>query len=1020
MITAKSRRWPLPVIIVALIQIVLASSRAAVAPAEFYLNPGTTNNAQINALRFSNSGQFSFLNTVSPSLYATLNTSFYTNTQSGSMSFNPGVKFELLTNTVSLPARVFENHGSIEITAAGSIASFAQTPVGRMDVRADKIVSSGRIRATTSGVIRLEGADVDLERGGISSFLDDSQQTGFFSFLDLRPTNYSNPFGVEDVYWASSRGGRLDGGTAIALDFQNTPFPPPPGPVSTPFHQVTYPALFSTAAFNFFTQTNYASYVWTNQFGTNRVVQIVMVNTNSLSPDVSVDVRFERVAATPVTVAAPIVRFGLAKTNRTLSRIDTNYIFFADTSMGQTNQTLQANLSGVTFRPRSFHLFRGNDANSLSSFSFFSEPSNAVHTTDIVFPLGADFTNAFTTNYAYYAWAGKIGSPRTNSLFTVANGGNQSLNDPTNLSGRVEIVATNLNLKLARIEAENTIQITTSNLTSADGAIFSAPNLIFNVARDNDTISLTNFVPDTITNFNGFIQAYSATWTNRAGVTREGYQYHLLMLDASLLNQETAVSLPALNIRSTNIVVQNKLNAARSFNFDSPGVTFNPGTELRLNAENIPNLQPANFPRLQNFTNFGIITAVGLADITPNGTKLNNYIHDGILLANTININATNYESAGTNAAFSFFSDFVPPTLAFLQGNTGGPLTISADAIKLQAEAAANKRGRHLSVGDVTLQGGSLKLINQDILTPARFLMRITNSVTDGGVAVSNTVSVGRGFSVTQKATTGDLLGTGFESTIPQDLIINHTWPGEDRGKSVDGYSNNMAVGSLILSTTTLLGQPYRVKFTAIGTNKNAMYVDLLDLRGSITNENFGNHFDVDTNMVIYFANASPSVEFVLNAVSNASNPDLKNRIFWVKDFTGPNSSQAFSYIDARGVPVQTIVNSAKFNSPILDSDGDGVVNSAEDELNSGTPFDGVLIRPNVTLLTNNAIRSSRITWRAARETIYRVESSSSITNAWGLVTNVFNSSQVNSDFTYTNSVPTNATMQFYRIGYTP
>ena len=55
------------------------------------------NNAQVNAVRFSNAGQFTFQNTVSPSPYATLNTSFYTNLQSGQMTFDPGVRFELLT-----------------------------------------------------------------------------------------------------------------------------------------------------------------------------------------------------------------------------------------------------------------------------------------------------------------------------------------------------------------------------------------------------------------------------------------------------------------------------------------------------------------------------------------------------------------------------------------------------------------------------------------------------------------------------------------------------------------------------------------------------------------------------------------------------------------------------------------------------------------------------------------------------------------------------------------------------------
>ena len=48
------------------------------------------------------------------------------------------------------------------------------------------------------------------------------------------------------------------------------------------------------------------------------------------------------------------------------------------------------------------------------------------------------------------------------------------------------------------------------------------------------------------------------------------------------------------------------------------------------------------------------------------------------------------------------------------------------------------------------------------------------------------------------------------------------------------------------------------------------------------------------------------------------------------------------------------------------------------------------------------------------------MESTTSLQSGWGVVTNLFNANQVNSDFTYTNSIPTNATMQFFRIGYTP
>ena len=198
------------------------------------------------------------------------------------------------------------------------------------------------------------------------------------------------------------------------------------------------------------------------------------------------------------------------------------------------------------------------------------------------------------------------------------------------------------------------------------------------------------------------------------------------------------------------------------------------------------------------------------------------------------------------------------------------------------------------------------------------------------------------------------------------------------------------------------------------------MYIDLIDLRGSITNENLSRHLQIDPNLKIYFANASPSVDFLLTAITNATDTTLRERLIWVPDFAGPNSSQLVSFVDAAGRVVQITVNSAKFNSQFLDSDGDGVVNASEDRLNSGTPFDGVLIRDRIGYTGSGANVSATITWRAAKETDYRVEISSNLAASWTFLSNSFNSNTVNGDVTFTDSVPVGTGVRFYRIGYKP
>ncbi|MGB0582419.1 MAG: hypothetical protein ACPGVU_22230, partial [Limisphaerales bacterium] len=617
-------------------------------------NRGSTNNPQVDAATVINSGQW-VVN--SSQLYSMLNMAVFTNTQVGTMSFVPGVSFELVTNNNRTLMDTFANFGTITLSG-----------LGRFDAKANNIIAHGSISSDVAGSIRLEGKTIDVERGVLASV---SGAAATLYDIDItRPSNYVNEVGFEDVYWAASAGGRNSNLPPLPIALTGNPFPVPPSLLSTPFHEVAWPAFTNFSLLNSFSISNYASYILTNApTSTNVLIQAVLVGTNNLAPNISVDVKFWKgVGLVDPASSSPIVRFSLVRSNFVTAQDETNFMYLVDHTSSQTNISLARNLNGKSFRPRQFAISRAGDL--FTQFEFLSISSNAIQQFDTFFPAGLNFTNTSTTNYRYASYGVKVGRPTSNALEVVTETGaaDPAVFDATNLPGRVEIFGDNVNLRLARLQAENTIIIASTNLQNAEGTRFEAPNLVFDVAREGGNIVLTNFVPTSIEGFHGFLQAYGVTWTNisvRPNQPDVQYSYQVLVVDAGALGQETSVSIPRLKVRAEGIVVQNKLNAARTFLFDAPNLTFDTGTELRLDSATIPNLLPTNFPRMVNFTNRGIITVQGLADILAGdgSSHLNNCINDGILLSSILNIRATNFESAGTNAAFNFSSDDVPATL---------------------------------------------------------------------------------------------------------------------------------------------------------------------------------------------------------------------------------------------------------------------------------------------------------------------------------------------------------------------
>ena len=106
--------------------------------------------------------------------------------------------------------------------------------------------------------------------------------------------------------------------------------------------------------------------------------------------------------------------------------------------------------------------------------------------------------------------------------------------------------------------------------------------------------------------------------------------------------------------------------------------------------------------------------------------------------------------------------------------------------------------------------------------------------------------------------------------------IQSHYWPARDFGATTNGFTNNLALGRLVLNG---VGNNSLFRFFGTGTS-NALYVDYLDLQNSATNNDTA--LSIAPNLVIYFANAS-----VPPAKLNGRHG---GRLRWVSTYAGPNS----------------------------------------------------------------------------------------------------------------------------------
>lgn len=944
-----------------------------------FTNLSDVTNPQIDATTVVNIGTINAVSSIfgGQSLFQAINNLNFTNTISGRMVGDVGFQLEFTTNTSRFFANSIVNQGVI--TAPTILLS------------ATNLINSGELRG--ADLLELKGQDITLTRSILSASGAGSSSSGFRSVDTNGVVTYRNPSSVVDLYWGAGTGDVMTASSAgslflPSLDSLGFGFRPPQ--VSSPSHEVqsVQAGLGALTAFQRITGTNFLSYVRTNRQGTNLNIQVVLVQTNRAATNLSVDVRFTSgFGANGFAGNVPLLRFSTFGTDITTGTSYTNSLFFLDRINTLTNANLSANLQGGSSRPAAYELIRSTflDANFV--------PGGGLTTNESIANI-AYYQNGYVldtvTNHSYAAWQAGVG----NAALIQPGAANYlpHLDDPTNFAGRVDIIANNLNLNLARISADNLVSIRATNLSSSAGTLIDAPFIQINIANTNTTLTLTNFSTTEVARPNGTMAFYSTVWTNSVTNTpiQLNLRYHVLIVDASLLSGISPVTLQEFSARGTNVIINNILNIGRLIQVDSPAVTFSSSSSLSLPLLGATNLGAVNFPNLTHFTNLGTITVPFQCVFgSDRSTAITYFAQRGSMVANSISIRATEYESSGTNATRS---------LASGAAASGGPISITADSAKFDGGAVG---GLLSAGGSILLAGNDIKLRSHKVTTAGTLILSPTNSLTDAGFSGTNRVNCALGFYLTVKPRLGDLLGTTIYTTAPFNRDVPHVWAGTNLGVTVAGYSNNAALGRLLLDTGTNLFSQNRLVFGGAGIN-NALYVDYLELAGTLTNE-LASHLLIESNLTIYFANANLPVE--------ALDGQFDGRLRWVRDYAGLNTG-----VDVRLADGQTVkVNVAKLSSLVLDSDGDGTVNGSD-----LSPFDGVVVDSQVTF-TNVPPLTAFLRWEAAAQTIYQVAVNTNLlTSGFNFLANITNTSSTNRIIIFSEVVPAGSTERYYRVSYQP
>jgi len=790
--------------------------------------------------------------------------------------------------------------------------------------------------------------------------------------------------------------------------------------------------------------------------------QAVFVGTSD--PNISSAVRYSPGAAGS-NFETVTVQLAVPYTNLTTVTVQTNYIYVSDTLASEPYTGLYVNnfesvypCYDFTYRPANYIVsrsdpgtFAGGSPGNATFANNFLYSSAGQSPTNSVNSLYTDATNAvINANYALYS------ATVDNEAIPAVSVGNV-----TNLPGNIRINANNLNLSSTIIQAEGEVMIKATNLVSSAGAVIDCPNLDYNLGSTNGFLSFTNLAKPLVSRLHGTVNLWSADWVNQGSVMTTSYAfttnavvvtngvtvttnliastnsfiitnlvvisntdsngvvtslntnavvttnitistvtasvstnpvaiaYSVLLMDASGLATSLPVEVQNLSLNSANAVVGDSMNIANGVYFSGTNLTLDGAISMAGT-----NWNQGLAPNLLYFTNNNNLNIGGTADFGDDrATPYIAFVNNGTINASSLNISSSYYQESGVENA-----------------NPGG--------FAVQDTIGEVVNGSINSGQDIDFNGLSLALTNANLSAAGSVNFTVTTSLVDAAnYATPNQATSFGGFNMGVKPTICNLLGTEFIVSPPANGEADSTWAGQNLGAVAAGFSNNAAIGMLVLAPQS---EVYSPLFTFSGTNStgattNALYVDDLNLSQLSTNDfaDLENQLQINPSLIIYYASAQlgftpPTKTVGTNNVPQEPeeflNGQFGGHLVWVSSYAGAYSS---TNIVINGQTVS--VNNALANSQIIDSNGNGIPN-AFDPNPFGFTISGSLISTNAPI---NKVFT--ISWVAVANSTYQIQFTTNlILGNWQLLLNYTNSTSTNQSVMI-NDTNKLSSQRFYR-----
>lgn len=964
---------------------------AGAQPIPVYENRASVTDPQIDATAFVNRGQFNITATDQP--YDTQNTLYYTNFAGAAITGSGGFLFDFVgTNGLRSPSSSWLNNGSITFATAGSGgfsgggssgttagSFFSTSPTSWVLVDATNILNRGGVTVDVNGLIRLRGSAVNLSRSGLRAGVD--------PLAPITPGTsqgliYSNEIGITENYWGVGQNNALDPAAVGPYDLAALTGKPVQSSIfealdaSSLTNFVNLPPLQRPAT-NVFAVTNAVS-------ATNWVIQAVFINTNSPDPQFKIDVKFG--SARDVTVPGskmPIVQFSFEDIDTITAEPYTNFLYVLDTLGGITNSFLQTNRSTrVDQKPSNFTLTRVTPKEWAKAVT-----NNVTYKPDLLY--NSTYASQTVTNW-YSGYSANIGQGVVSAGFgRFGSTKIAAFSHPTNKAGRIEVEADRLDVSLTRFRSEGLLSLKAKELVGTpyklDAAVVS-----LDVGSTNGSLTVSNLIQPIVRRFNGVINLYSAVWTNQTFVAVPDpatpgsmitntidIRCHALIVDHQFI---TRVPVQTYRFAATTpgLVLLDAISAVETFTVDSPDIV------LRAPVNTLSNpITAETFPSVTNLVVRSSLMSQYDVHLGSPIRPITNFVSSGFVSGSTVDMDVSSFSNFGQ--VQTTVGDL---TLNALTNVLHGGQLISRASLFINADEftftnstlQAGYEAKNPNTGNTNYSAGQLRL-------------NVVTKLSDLGSTASNSITVYDGFHLLRKPVSGDLLGSTITSKVSRFAEAVHTWAGADLGAVPAGYSNNAALGTLLLDGRELS----LFTFASATGSPAALYVNHLVLANFASNVT--SSLNIAPDFTLYFADS--------NIPADQLDGLFGGRVKWVKSYVGAGSAAAVTLSTGRVV----LMNRALVASTVEDSDNDGMPNALDPY-----PFEPASLRIGVRVV-DSPLHGAEISWAGTPGSRYRVEVASSLESQdWQLLSNVENSAESPGSVSVLDASETSEQPRFYRV----